>query len=58
MSLCFVCRRIIAKLEPYDSLRLHASPLYGVIIAGKMRRGYIGDRQHTRSLQEKLRGSS
>ena len=58
MSLCFVGQQVMAKLDPHDCLRLNASPLYGVIIAPKVRRGYIGDRQHTRSLQEKLRGSS
>lgn len=58
MSLCFASQQIMAKIDPQDSLRLLASPLYGVIIAPKVRRGYIGDRQHTRSLQEKLRGSS
>ena len=48
----------MAKLDPNDCLRLNASPLYGVIIAPEVRRRCIGDRQHTRSLQEKLRGSS
>ncbi len=58
MSLCFASQQIMAKLDTSNSLRLLASPLYGVIIAPKVRRGYIGDRQHTSSLQEKLRGSS